>query len=218
LALAFAASAASAQNTRTFPEAQCSYTLPGNDWEWLDSLNSQLVQKGTGHQSIVFAGTKKGVVVNVRYDHMKPDEKPTPRWHESFESGFLRKSKARKLAANQLTFKGIPSYQLDVVMPSGQASSCRVMYANNKFYELTIVSASGPWPAGVDLEAIFQGFNFTNQPVPVAMAKETEVSELARAVGGVAGIFVVVAIVCLALYYDHWKKQRKKAALEKPSP
>jgi hypothetical protein len=174
-----------------------------------------MAKKG-GHPSLFFAGTEK-VVVHARVDDMKPGERLTARWHEIFEEAFLKKTNAKKLAATQPVFRGIPSYQWDVVMPSGQAYSVRVLYANNKFYELHIVSTSGPFPAGVDLEPIFQGFNFTNQPQPVVM-KETEVSERARAVGGAATIFLVGAIVGLALYYDHWKKQRKKAALEKPSP
>jgi hypothetical protein len=218
LAFAWATSSVAAQDTRTFPEAQCSYKLPGNDWEWLDSLNAQVAQKGMG-QSIVFAGTKKGVVINIRFDPLKPDEKPTSRWYESFEVGFFKKTKAKKLSANQLTFKGVPSYQWDLVMPTGQASSVRALYANNKFYELNIVSASGPWPTGVDLESIFQGFNFTNQPQPVVMAEENAAAARGRQVAEAVTMIVTAgAVICLALYYDRWRKQRKNATPKNPSP
>ncbi len=152
-----------AQETRTFPEAQCSYTLPGEGWKWLDP---QLVQM-PGGKTIAIAKNQKGIAFTLRFDHLKANEKPNSHSYESFESGLLKSGRMKKVSGEHLSFKGISSYQTDVQTPDGQGSSIRVLYANSRFYYLQIVNAFGRLDPVIEAEPIFQQFNFMGQPEPV---------------------------------------------------
>src|SRR5207249_4005265 len=140
LTLLVIAPMAAGQDTRTFPEAECSYTLPGNDWEWLDP---GLIKAGVG-RGLVFAKSTKGLIFNLQFDPLKENEKVTSNAFESFEVGYLRSGQQKKRGSRRLTFRGVPSYQIDAELAGGQRNAARIMYANNKFYFLLVTNAFGP--------------------------------------------------------------------------
>jgi hypothetical protein len=205
-------SPAMAQATKTFPEAECSYTLPGEGWEWLDP---QLVQ-GPGGQTLALAKNQKGIVFTLRFDHLEANEKPNSRSYESFEVGLLESRRMTKQGGRHLTFKGIPSYQIDVGMPDGQGGSIRILYANNRFYYLQVVNAFGPLGPETGSEAIFQGFNFTGQPRSMLPSNEDAAfrrgQEFGRAISifvviGVTGLIIVGVVVLAVLLLRHYKRK-----------
>jgi hypothetical protein len=59
LALLACVSSARGQETRTFPEAQCTYTLPGPDWEFLDP-KLLTVDMGAGTNLVLTRAEKGG--------------------------------------------------------------------------------------------------------------------------------------------------------------
>jgi hypothetical protein len=184
---------AEAGETKTYPEAQCQYTLPTDDWEWLDA---QLAPKADA-KSIVLVKNQNGMGFNLRYQPLA-GEKPTANSFESFETGFIQAGKMKKLAGAKITFRGIPAYQIDAEMPGGNGISVRIMYANDNLYILQVINALGPLTAA-DSDAIFQGFDFTNLPQPMPMADSA--FERGQAIGKGIVSLVIVGGVVLAVYF-----------------
>jgi hypothetical protein len=207
LVLLVSFSSAAGEETRTFPDARCTYTLPGPDWEFLDP-KLLTVDMGKG-DNLVLARTQKGRGFHLRTMPLAPGEKVTPRAFESFEFGFIKAGNMKKLNASRLTFKGLPSYQFDAVFPDGKGITVRLLYANKLLYILQAVNTGGPLDAK-DAEPIFQGFNFIGTPEPVAMA-EAEIDpsfERGRIIGqGCFSLMVMVGIV-VGVYFlvrNRWK-------------
>src|SRR5262245_56089176 len=131
VALCGAASAAGAQETRTFPEAECSYTLPGKDWQWLDPST---VQK-PGGETIVFVHNPNGLRFTIRFHGLKQGQRTDATAFESFEWGLLQTTRMKKSGSKHISFKGVPSYQIDLTSPEGHGASFRILYANEKSYQ-----------------------------------------------------------------------------------
>jgi hypothetical protein len=207
---------AKAQETRSFPEAECSYTLPGNDWEWLDPKLVQL----PGGKTIAFARNKKGLAFTLRYDPLKANEKPKSNSYESFEFGLLSSGRIQKQSSKHLSFKGIASYQIDAKTPEGQGTSIRILYANDRFYHLSVVCAFGPLGPDEETEAVFQGFNFTGEARPMLPTNEDSAFQRGQAFGravfilmvaGVVGLVSVAAVVLIVFLIR--KNKRKETSL-----
>lgn len=179
-----------AQQTKTFDEAKCTYTLPGEDWDWLDP---QLVPSPSG-KTLALARNQKGIAFTLRSHEVKASEKPSARAYESFEKGLLESSGLKKLGGKHLTFKGIPSYQIDVQTSTGAGSSIRVFYANNLFYYLQVANAAGPLDPA-DADPVFQGFSFVGQPQAMVASGDDSAFERGREAGKAVGSLVVVLVV-----------------------
>ena len=158
--------AAGAQETKTFPEASCSYTLSDKSWKWVDP---EIIpaQVGVG-KLLVFATDRNGVFVKVSFDPLKPGYQPNQYSYTSFEQGFLQNSKMKKHSAQHRLFRGVPSYQINMRNGTGVAASILIMYANDNFYEVSVIKATGTLDPQSDVEPILQGFNFTVEPRPMA--------------------------------------------------
>jgi hypothetical protein len=209
LALFGCVSSARGQETRTFPEAQCTYTLPGPDWEFLDP-KLLTVDMGAG-TNLVLARAEKGGGFLLRSVPLAPGEKVTPRTFESFEFGFVKSAHVKKLSSSRLTFKGLPSYQFDAALPDGKGVAVRLLYANKQLYVLQAFSAEAPVDPK-DAALIFQGFNFTSTPEPVAMveAEADPAFERGRIIGqGCVSLMLVVGVV-VAVYF--LARNRRKTA------
>jgi hypothetical protein len=162
LILCWIAGVAAGQETRTFPEAECSYTPPGKGWEWLDTG----LMQGLGGKSVVAVQNADGLRFVVRFDYLQKGELTGSKAFEEYEMGMLKSGRLKKLGSRHGTFRGVPSYQIDLLTPGGQGASIRVLNAHDRFYELHLGNTAGPLDAEADLEPIFQGFNFTKPPKP----------------------------------------------------
>jgi hypothetical protein len=153
--------AANAEVTKMFPEAQCSYTLPGDDWKWADPAILQ--QHFTDATTLAAAFKTTGLFVALRFNRLKQDERTDPRSLESFEKGLLQSGRmTKRREGKHLSFKGLPTYQIDVTLKNGQECSIRVFIANDKMYQLMVVSL-GKLGSDEEIEPTFQGFNLTGQ-------------------------------------------------------
>lgn len=201
----FLASAACAagQETRTFAEAHCKYTLPGPDWEWLDP---QLVRKTIG-KNLALAKNPQGLGFFLIYKPLANGERPTSASFSSYEAGFLESGKLEKLGASKGTFRGIATYQIDARVANGGTMAHRVMYANNGFYILQAMNGLGPL-AAADAEAILGGFDFTSEPEPVALADSAVAN--GRAVGQAIGTLGFIGGIVFLVFY---LRKRQKSAL-----
>jgi hypothetical protein len=157
-------SPAVAQDAKTYPEAHCKYTLPDTDWEWLDPQ----LAPAADVKCIALAKNQNGIGFTLRVGPLA-GEKPTTNSFESFEVGFIKGENMKKLAGKQISFKGITAYQIDAEMPGQMETSIRIMYANDSFYALQVINALGPLSA-TESDPVFQGFEFTEPPQPVALA------------------------------------------------
>ena len=148
--------------TRTFPDAECSYTLPEKDWEWIEP-------RPTRHGKdvpIAVARNHRGFVFQLLVSPLT--QPPRSGWYQSFEDGFLSSGKWRKVDSKYFDFKGVPSYQFIVEsMTDSFAGSIRVMLANDKSYELQLLKGSGRVPTEAESEAVFDEFNFIGAPRPM---------------------------------------------------
>ena len=199
--LLFASAAlAAGQESKSFPEARCKFTLPGPDWDWLDP---DLAPKGAG-QPLAFAANQKGLGYLLVCSPLRKDEKPTALAFESFEAGFLEKSKVKKLAGKESTFRGIATYQFEVELPGGATASLRIMYANNSFYLMQASNSIGALTAA-EADAIFRGFDFTGTPESVMI--EDSARERGRAFGQAIAMMGVIGGVVFVIFY--FKKRRR---------
>jgi len=152
-----------AADTRTFPEAECAYTLPNKDWEWLDPKLRDL----SWSKTLVFARNQRGVLFTLRVREVGPFETLTSHSYADFEKEMLSDEKLTRLSGKHLLFNGIPSYQFEVHSTSGvQFRRIRIMYASDRFYYLQ-VSRDGDLEADPDVNLAILKFEFTGKPRPM---------------------------------------------------
>jgi len=193
-------SMAAAQETKALPDEECSYTLPGRDWEWLDPNLAP-----NGLRTVLPAKSSSGLGIRVGVQPVTADWKPTPRTYESFEAGMLKSTSLIKTGAKRLTFKDVPSYQIDAALPGGEGTSTRIFFANDKLYCLQVSNSFGPLSEG-DAETLFQGFNFVGTPRPIPIPEDTDDAfELGRRASPGLTIVIGVAVLCIYL----WKQNRR---------
>jgi len=166
--LAFGVPAAA--DTRTFPEAECAYTLPNKDWEWLDPQQREV----NWGKTLVFARNQRGVLFTLRFREVSRFEILTSRSYADFEKEMLSDGKLTKVSSKHVLFNGVPSYQFEVHSSSGvQFRRIRIMYANDRFYYLQ-VSRDGALETDPDVNVAILKFEFTGTPRPMIMAPEPE--------------------------------------------
>jgi hypothetical protein len=153
----FALEAPVAAETRTFPDAECAYTLPNKDWEWLDPSLRQL----DWGKTLVFARNQRGVLFTLRVRSLTPLDVLSSHSYEDFEKDMLSDGKLTRMAGKHVLFNGIPSYQFDVHSTSGvQFRRIRIMYANDRFYYLQ-VSSDAALDADPDVQLAILKFELT---------------------------------------------------------
>jgi hypothetical protein len=187
-----------AAETRTFPDAECAYTLPNKDWEWLDPDLRQL----DWGKTLVFARNQWGVLFTLRVRSLTPLDVLSSHSYEDFEKDMLSDGKLTKMAGKHVLFNGVPSYQFDVHSTSGvQFRRIRIMYANDRFYYLQ-VSSDAALDADPDVQLAILKFEFTGSPramLPTGDPKEDEKEAKGERAGwGISRtLFVIVSGVGL---------------------
>ncbi len=158
-------SLAADEATRTFPALKCRYTLPGPDWSWLEA----------GSPSIHFmARNKTGFVVNMTtYSAIMLDKVKVKfvtvdqQFGEVFEqSHFAESPQLEKRGGRLLTFRSVPSYQVECKVPDGRTVVTRAFIAHGIIYEMNIVGGQEPVEKDPAFETIVHGFDFTAPPEP----------------------------------------------------
>jgi hypothetical protein len=192
----FALGAPVAAETRTFSDAECAYTLPNKDWEWLDPSLRQL----DWGKTLVFARNQRGVLFTLRVRSLTPLDVLSSHSYEDFEKDMLSDGKLTKMAGKQVLFNGIPSYQFDVHSTTGvQFRRIRIIYANDRFYYLQ-VSSDTSLDAEPDVQLALLKFEFTGTPRPMLPTDDPKEDEATKEKGGWGisrTLFVVVTGVGL---------------------
>jgi hypothetical protein len=144
------------QNVRTFPEYQCRYTLPADDWSW--------VKPRPGVTAICAARNRDGLVLALTV-------LPAPAGHvvdAKFAidmDGWAASKELTKRDGRITTFRELPCYQLEAML-NGRTTVFRVVIANGFHYQLELAGNADPVEKHPDFETIMNGFEFTSPPVP----------------------------------------------------
>jgi hypothetical protein len=183
------ASPAAGQSSRVFPDAQCSFTLPGKDWVWLDPKAGD---------DIFFAQSAAGLIFNVRVTPATPHDTSGRGDFETFEGKMLASGAVQSLGSRRLDFNGFPSLRMGVVTAKGFHGSLRLVRANDRLYLLTVIRA-GVAPTDDEEAAILKGFVITGQrPSPDDDSDRGFLG--VRRFGGVAGGFSGAGMVLLIIF------------------
>jgi hypothetical protein len=154
--LVLAAGGPAAAQTRSFFDAQCSYTRPGVEWEWVDT---KAVQAGESARTLVVARNPSGLTFTLRY--RPKDQRPDANSFGAFEENLLASGKYKKLGSRRLFFKGSVCYQVDVQTVLGEeCSRIRLLFANDKAYLFSVTYSPGPLGPEEETDYIFRGFEF----------------------------------------------------------
>jgi hypothetical protein len=154
LALVVAASPAAGQ-TKSFFEAECWYTAPGPEWEWLDP---NAAPAGPG-KALAHLRRPDGRTFTLRYwpRALRPDAQS----FQAFENDLLRSGDLRKLDARRRSFKDTSCFEIDVRSArADEGARIRAVFANGNGYQLTVTGAPDRLGSTEETDAIFQGFEF----------------------------------------------------------
>ena len=145
------------ETTRTFSYQHCTFSLPDNTWTW--------GQPQAVPNSLAVATNEKGGVIVLLAIPTPKGARLDKTFLDGFESGFLEGGVFVKTDSKTLSFKGIPSYQLEVKGEEGHIRGViRVFIARGFCYQVQIVSASGNGPDEAFVETTLRGFSFTKKP------------------------------------------------------
>jgi hypothetical protein len=158
LALVGAASSASAQSKRIFPDAKCSYTLPGPGWEWVDVRGARF----PGGDTLAQVRGPAGLVFTLQTDPLRGGT-PDRRSYQSFKAGLTSTGQVKAVGSRHLIFQGVPSYHIDTESAAGNHGAIRAIFANDRFYHLQVIKRGTP-PTDDEAAAAFGGFEFVGPP------------------------------------------------------
>src|SRR5262245_48021724 len=115
------------ERTRTFPAQKCRYTLPDDDWSWLEDKSPNLFM----------AINSKGQVVYLGSFQVSPGTELSQKYIDGWEKGLLRNPDNKKRGGRFTNFLGIPCYQSEVVKVSVDKTQVgRVFLAHGFLYNL----------------------------------------------------------------------------------
>lgn len=150
-----------AEETRTFPEAKCSYTLPDKEWKWTETPTPK---KG---EMICLGSARKasGLIVMILHEPIPPNQVPTKANFKEFEEEVVNRPGVKKVASGPVRFLEVPSYQVEARILDTSFIVMRVFCANDQFYQIGIINPLGTRLTDTAMERIFEGFRYTSGPV-----------------------------------------------------
>jgi hypothetical protein len=145
------------ERTRTFTAQKCQYTLPNDDWEWIDqplpnALFGAKCENGLG----VFLSCA-----------------PIPAWQQmnaslaqKFEQSVNQATSGqfKKRGEGYISYQGLSCYQLAGVYPDGSTAISRCFLAHGFAYNLLIIGNSKPVEQDAEFDKAINGFAFTEPP------------------------------------------------------
>src|SRR5207249_9579706 len=102
-----------AQETRVLESDECSFTLPGKDWEWGDPPSIE----AKGSKGLVSATNKPGMSFALIVSYVNYELES--REYANFQGGVLNTCGMKKLRSGPISFKGVSGYQLEIEQPEG---------------------------------------------------------------------------------------------------
>ena len=191
IVLAGHAAASAGETTKTFPDYQCQYTLPGKDWTWAnpksDSVAVCVAHNGAGLKfMLAVAPVPAGTVVDAEFT-------------DGFDGGMSSAGPIKKRGGRLTTFKGLSCYECEWLVRGTSSAAFRVVIANGFAYQVQLLGGADPVEKRADFEDIMNGFGFTSPPVaPVAPEPLDPVEKLSRRIGQV-GVYCLFGALVLGL-------------------
>jgi hypothetical protein len=179
---------------RSFPDANCAFSLPDADWEWLDPRKAP----PPAEQAVAFARNKSGVYFWLRIHAIAAGEGVGPTSYENLE----KRSTAgnhnwTKVSSKHVTFKGIPAFQIDGRQKENKsAGRFLFFFADNRAYVLCVQTPASE--LGAEGDAILERFAFLSPPHAMMEQHQdgwfpAEEKTEDQAEGGINGIIAPVA-------------------------
>jgi hypothetical protein len=145
---------------RSFPDANCAYSLPVQDWEWLDPNQAPRPSE----HAIAHARDKSGVSFWLIVETVTAGQGVGPASYENLEKQLLeRHNNWTKVSSKHVMFKGVPAFEINF-RQKGNKSAGRFLFlfADNRAYLLAVETPAAE--LGPEADAIFDRFTFLNPP------------------------------------------------------
>jgi hypothetical protein len=184
---------AAGQSTRVFPDAQCSYTLPGKDWVWLAPKTDE----------VALAQSTTGLLFSIHVKPATPDDESGRRDFDRFETDVVAAGAVRSRDSRRMEFNGFPSLRIEVVTDKELHGSMRLIRANDRLYQLTILHALRT-PTADEETAILKRFRFTGQPAPPDEPDDDSGWVPRRVPRGVIFVLTPAGLVMMVIFGAWW--------------
>jgi hypothetical protein len=110
----------------------------------------------------------------------------------------------KKLRSSQISFKGVPGYQLEVESPDGsRGAAVRALFANDRAYCLLVHSKRGS-PSRDEAEAVFDKFDFTGTPRPMKPPPEPSDDDIRQKSGWTVTHTIIVIGMAVGIVIGLW--------------
>jgi hypothetical protein len=140
--------------TRTFAAQKCRFTLPGPDWQWLQAKDPTI---------LCLASNGKVVISLSCYPER---ESISEAFGPGFEKEFLKAGRYTKRSGGFVDYRNSRCYQLVCTLPDNRISYTRVLTANGNGYAFSLVIPDEQTSKEPIFEQAWNGFEFTEPPVP----------------------------------------------------
>jgi len=187
------------ETTRTFPEYQCRYTLPGTDWTWSDGAKIPM--------ALCVADSEDGLALLVGITPASPGTVIDAKFASEFDPSKSRGGSIVKRASRLTTFKGMPCCQAEVLVNGTRSAAIRLVIANGFAYQVQVIGDVEPVEKRPDFEAIMNGFEFTSPPVPPDPNATTGDGKNPSYKAGQALGYCLIVLVLVRLV--NWGRRRK---------
>jgi hypothetical protein len=193
-------------DTREFSKYKCRYTLPGPNWEWLEIKEPSVVfaaRDDTGFVLILNAGT------------IAPNITMTKEFLAGVDKGVTKSNLVKKRSDSRFTFKGVPCYQLEMLLANeGKTAASRVFLANGFSYSLQLIGKDAPVERSPIFPIAMNKFEFTQKPtLHVAPTSDSPQKSDAEAMGEKAGqALFYIFLLGLIVYLTQKDKAKKPAS------
>jgi len=189
--------------TRTFDAHNFKYTLPADNWTFLDE--SQVPN------AICLARSTDGATFLVTTFGVPKDIDITDKFTTGFDKGAADNG-MQKRGGRLTTFKGLTCYETEGLINGKMTTATRVVLADGLGYSVQVLAGAEPVEKRSDYEAIMNGFDFLKPPAPKMARtgislKRTPLEKSAFLIGQVVGFCVVLAVAISVVVFFRRKKQ-----------
>lgn len=180
---------------REFAGQKCRFTLPGDEWKWLEPPMPMSIFSATDANGRVFAFC---------CGQIPPETMLDQSFAAQIEQAVVQKSfgKLQKRGGHFVIFQGLSCYQFEGRYADGQTTVSRFFLAHGLVYHLSLIGDKEPVELQPDFEKIMSGFELTE---PVAAGSP------ARPLFG-SFHYLAYAIVSIGAYivFAHYRHRRAK--------
>ena len=83
---------------------------------------------------------------------------------KGFENTFYQKGQIDKRGGRFITFKGLPCYQAEGILPDGRTTATWIFAAHGSIFQLSLIGGKKQIELDPQFESFMEGFEFTTPP------------------------------------------------------